>query len=63
MQWNWGTVEEAAAIRKVSPRTIRRMIAAGYIEAERFGPRLLRVNLDSVLRAGQPVVPAGGSSR
>lgn len=45
MQTTWGTIQDAADIKRVSTKTIRRMITAGSIEAERFGPRLIRVNL------------------
>lgn len=49
---DWGTVQDAADRYKVSTRTIRRMIARGQIEAQRFGPRLIRVNLESLQQAG-----------
>jgi excisionase family DNA binding protein len=48
---DWGTLTEAARLYGVSPRTIRRMIARGEIEARRVSPRLLRVDLASVHRA------------
>lgn len=49
------SVDRAAAIKGVSTKTIRRMIARGEIEARRFGPRLIRVNLASLEQAGQPI--------
>jgi excisionase family DNA binding protein len=49
----WGTVKEAADRKKVSTKTIRRYITAGIIEAERFGPRLIRVNLTSLDTVGR----------
>ncbi|WP_084003382.1 excisionase family DNA-binding protein [Agromyces aureus] len=52
----WITIQEAATRRDVSTRTIRRMISAGLIEAERFGPRLIRVNAVSLEHAGRSLV-------
>lgn len=43
----WATLTEAADYWRVSERTVRRMIASGWIDAERFGKRLIRVNLNS----------------
>ena len=45
------TIAEAARIAGVSTDTIRRMIARNEIEAKRFGPRLIRVNLASIENA------------
>lgn len=50
---DWGTIQEAADRYKVSAKTIRRMITRGQIEAKRFGPRLIRVNLASLEQAGR----------
>lgn len=44
----WGTIPQAAKYYQLSTDTIRRMIARGEIEAKRFGPRLIRVNLASI---------------
>ena len=54
------TIQEGGGerIRKVWTRTIRRMIADGLIEAERFGPRLIRVNSTSL----EPRRPESGGS-
>lgn len=52
----WGTIAAAAAEWQVSPVTIRRMIARGEIKAERFGPRLIRVDLSSLDNASHPLV-------
>ena len=51
----WGTIQEAAALRFVSVQTMRRYIALGLVQAERLGPRLIRVNLDSLNTAGRPI--------
>ena len=59
----WGTLQEAADEYKVSPKTIRRMITRGQIEAQRFGPRLIRVNLTSLDQAGRSLQYVGGDAR
>ena len=51
----WGTIQEAAARRTVSVQTMRRYIAQGLVQAERLGPRLIRVNLTSLDTAGRPL--------
>jgi excisionase family DNA binding protein len=45
---HWGTVQEAAEFFGVATITIRRWISAGQIEAKRVGPKLIRVNLNSL---------------
>lgn len=56
------TIRDAADRKKVSTKTIRRMITAGLIKAERFGPRLIRVNLASLEAVGTPLQYVGGES-
>lgn len=51
----WGTIQEAAYRRFVSVQTMRRYIRLGLVEAERLGPRLIRVNLTSLNTAGRPL--------
>lgn len=51
----WCSIQEAADHFSVSPDTIRRMISRGEIEARRFGPRLIRVHLGSILTAARPL--------
>ncbi|MET0888163.1 MAG: helix-turn-helix domain-containing protein [Mycetocola sp.] len=43
-----GTIQDAAAYWSISTKTVRRYIAQGLIKAERIGPRLIRVDLDSL---------------
>ena len=57
---DWRSVNEAADIYQVHPRTIRRMISRGEIIARRLGPRLIRVDLASVERAMRPMQYGGG---
>lgn len=45
---NWAPIALAAEIKNVNERTIRNWIAAGLIEAEKLGPRMTRVNLNSI---------------
>ena len=42
------TIQESADYWKVSQKTVRRWISAGIIKAERIGPRLIRVDLNSL---------------
>lgn len=46
----------------VSSRTIRRYISAGHITGYRFGPRMLRVDLDELDALLRPLA-AGGASK
>ena len=55
-----GTVQEAADYLKVSTKTIRRYISQGLVEAERVGPRLIRVNLASLDNLGCSLQYVGG---
>lgn len=59
---SWGTLDDASEQFKLSKDTIRRMITRGEIEAKRFGPRLIRVNLTSVEAAGRPLQYLGGEA-
>lgn len=52
------SLEEAAHYFSVHPKTIRRWIAAGRLEAYRVGPRLLRIRLDSLDSATRRLVTA-----
>lgn len=56
----WGTIKEAAERKKISVWTVRRYISAGLVEAERIGPRLIRVNLDSLDNLGRSLQYMGG---
>ena len=57
-----GTVQEAADYLKVSTKTIRRYISQGLVEAERVGPRLIRVNLASLDNLGRSLQYVGGEN-
>lgn len=54
----WGSMEDAARYLGVSSKTIRRRIADGTIVAQRFGPRLVRVDMQSLALAGRPMAVA-----
>lgn len=52
---DWGTVKQAAARKSVSTFTIRRWITAGLVQAERVGPKLIRVNFESLDHMGTDI--------
>ena len=43
------SIRQAADWIGVDPKTIRRWISQGRLRADRYGPRLLRVDRDSLL--------------
>lgn len=53
------SVADAAEYYGVSERTIRRYIANGTLTAYRFGPRMIRVDLDEL---DSTLVPMGGGA-
>ena len=56
----WVTIAESAKRKTLSTKTIRRYISQGLIEAERVGPRLIRVNLASLDNLGRSLQCVGG---
>ncbi|GEK80574.1 helix-turn-helix domain-containing protein [Agrococcus baldri] len=57
----WLTVQGAADLLNVSPKTIRRRLADGSIPAMRLG-RLIRINPADLAGAGSPVQYIGGTA-
>lgn len=57
----WGTLTDAAEALGVSTKTIRRRIADGSINARKFGPRLIRVEMSSLEDFGRPLAYRGAS--
>lgn len=51
------TIPDTAEYLGTSPRTIRRLIAAGKLPAYRYGPRLIRIDPEDVNRLREPVTP------
>lgn len=49
----WGSIQTAMERFELSRDTVRRMISRGEIEAMKIGPRLIRVNLTSIMAAGR----------
>lgn len=49
------TITQAAEYLNVHPRTVRRYIADGRLRAVRVGPRLLRVERNSLIKLATPV--------
>lgn len=58
----WATIQDASAYYALSVKTLRRMISRGDIEAKRFGPRLIRVNLASIEAAAKPLQYISGDA-
>ena len=56
------SIDQAARLVDVSPRTIRRRIADGSLTGYRFGPRVIRVDLDEV-ESLLTRIPAAGMER
>lgn len=57
----YSSIAEAAEYAGVSTRTIRRYIASGLITGFRFGPRLIRIDLDE-LDAFIARIPSAGEA-
>ncbi len=54
-----GSIKKGAEVAQVSARTIRRRIADGSITGYRFGPRILRVDLNEIEALLKPIPTAG----
>ncbi|AWG98707.1 helix-turn-helix transcriptional regulator [Rhodococcus ruber] len=55
------SVPQAAEYAGVCSKTIRRRISDGTITGYRFGPRLIRVDLDEIDAVLRPLATAGGA--
>lgn len=55
----WAPVGYAATVAGFSEATLRRYIAQGLVYAERVGPKIIRVDLNSVRNLAQPIVGGG----
>jgi excisionase family DNA binding protein len=53
------TIRQAAEFHGVDVKTIRRWIAEGRLRAYRIGPRLIRLERESVLKLARPIGNAG----
>lgn len=51
----WPTIQQASEHTQLSPQTIRRRIADGTLIAMRFGPRLIRIDPESLAQLGTPI--------
>lgn len=56
------TVQQTAEVLQMSTKTVRRYIADGLLEAQRLGPRAIRVSRDSVRNLGTPLQYIGGGA-
>jgi excisionase family DNA binding protein len=52
------TQKEAAEVLCLTDRTVRNMVADGRLRAYRLGPRVVRLRLDEVEAALEPIVGA-----
>lgn len=52
---NYKTIAAAAEHFDVTTKTLRRWITLGFLNAERLGPRLIRVDIDSM--RSKPIQP------
>ena len=51
----WLSIREYAEVKGVNPKTVRAWIANGYLQAERVGPRLIRIPASELDRIGTRV--------
>lgn len=49
------SIQQAATYLGVDPKTVRRYIAQGRIKAARVGPRLIRIDRESLLALAKPI--------
>ncbi|MGV0875435.1 helix-turn-helix domain-containing protein [Mycolicibacterium sp. XJ879] len=49
------SIRQAANWLGVDQKTIRRYIASGLLKASRVGPRLIRIDRESLLKLGKPI--------
>lgn len=49
------TIQRAAEYLHTSDKTIRRRIADGSLKASRVGPRLIRIDRESLLKLARPI--------
>jgi excisionase family DNA binding protein len=49
------TIQQAATWLGVDPKTVRRYIAQGRLKAARVGPKLIRVERESLLALAKPI--------
>lgn len=52
----WASIQTVATYLAVSVDTVRRMIANEEIPARRFGKRLIRIDMNTLNDASEPVV-------
>lgn len=57
---NYVSIQAAADLFEVSPRTIRRMIGRGELTGYRLGPRAIRIDLNELAGLLRPIPTSGG---
>lgn len=55
----WLSIASIAARFEVDAKTVRRWVSSGQVDARRFGPKLLRISVASVLRFSRPLIREG----
>ena len=51
----WVSIKATATYLSMSEKSVRRLIATGKLKAHRIGPRLIRVDRESLLALGRPI--------
>jgi excisionase family DNA binding protein len=59
----FASIQAAAEMYDVDPKTVRRWIASGLIHGYRMGDRLIKVDLDEIDTQVVQEVPAAGAGR
>ena len=49
----WASIETVARQFEISTKTVRNWISTGQIRAAKFGPKLIRVDVDSVIASAR----------
>jgi len=57
---NLGTIATGASCYSISEKTLRRWVAEGRITGYRFGPRMLRIDLNEIEALLKPIPTADG---
>lgn len=51
----WASIDQVAEYLQVSKDTVRRMIAREDIQARRFGPKIIRIDMNQLYDSSAPV--------
>ena len=59
---DYASIRVAAQYREVSEKTLRRYISEGRLTGYRFGPRMIRVDLNELDALFRPIPTANGGA-